>query len=118
MGPPLPVDKKTGFAIAQMPAIILYLGETLDLLPATAALRAITFEIVNDANDVVDEIIQDGGREMWTKKKWAGATTRGGLGLVRKLIKQMDGTVHLHSDNGTHWTLAFPMTDGAPSIAA
>ena len=33
MGPPLLVDKKADFAIAEMPAIILYLGETLDLLP-------------------------------------------------------------------------------------
>lgn len=70
MGPPLLIDKKADFAIAQMPAIILYLGETLDLLPATPALRAMTMKIVNDANDVIDEITQDGGREMWTKKRW------------------------------------------------
>ena len=70
MGPPMLVDKKTDFAIAQMPAIILYLGETLDLMPDTAALRAVTMKIVNDANDVIDEITLDGGREMWTKKRW------------------------------------------------
>ena len=34
MGPPLLIDKKADFAIAQMPAIVLYLGETLDLMPA------------------------------------------------------------------------------------
>jgi glutathione S-transferase len=70
MGPPLLIDKKTGFAIAQMPAIILYLGETLDLMPKDYALRAMTMKIVNDANDVIDEITLDGGREMWTKKRW------------------------------------------------
>jgi glutathione S-transferase len=70
MGPPILVDKKTDFAIAQMPAIILYLGETLDLMPDTAALRAVTMKIVNDANDVIDEITLDGGRGMWTKKRW------------------------------------------------
>jgi glutathione S-transferase len=70
MGPPLLVDNKTDFAIAQMPAIILYLGETLDLLPATPALRALTMKIVNDANDVIDELTLDGGREMWTAKRW------------------------------------------------
>ena len=42
MGPPLLIDKKAAVAIAQMPAIVLYLGETLDLLPATPALRALT----------------------------------------------------------------------------
>jgi glutathione S-transferase len=70
MGPPLLVDKKAGFAIAEMPAIILYLGETLDLLPKTPPLRAMTMKIVNDANDVIDELTLDGGREMWTEKQW------------------------------------------------
>ena len=70
MGPPLLIDKKADFAIAQMPAIILYLGETLDLIPATPALHALTVKIVNDANDVIDEITLDGGREMWTAKRW------------------------------------------------
>ena len=70
MGPPLLIDKKADSAIAQMPAIVLYLGETLNLLPATPTLRALTIKIVNDANDVIDEITLDGGREMWTKKKW------------------------------------------------
>lgn len=71
MGPPMLIDMKSGFAIAEMPAIVLYLGETLDLLPATPALRALTIKIVNDANDVIDEITNDGGREMWTQKSWA-----------------------------------------------
>ena len=70
MGPPLLIDKKLDFAIAQMPAIVLYLGETLDLMPATPALRALTMKIVCDANDVIDEITLDGGRQMWTKKRW------------------------------------------------
>jgi glutathione S-transferase len=70
MGPPMLIDKKANFAIAQMPAIILYLGETLHLMPADPALRAMTMKIVNDANDVIDEITLDGGREMWTKKSW------------------------------------------------
>jgi glutathione S-transferase len=71
MGPPLLIDKKTGFAVAQMPAILLYLGETLDLMPATPPSRALTMKVVNDANDVIDDITNDGGREMWTKKSWS-----------------------------------------------
>ncbi len=70
MGPPLLIDKKADFAIAQTPAIIAYLGETLDLMPSTPALRAMTVKVVNDANDVIDEITLDGGREMWTEKRW------------------------------------------------
>jgi glutathione S-transferase len=70
MGPPILIDRKADFAIAQMPAIILYLGETLDLLPATVALRALSMKIVNDANDVIDEITLNGGRAMWTRERW------------------------------------------------
>ncbi len=67
MGPPMLIDEKADFAIAQMPAIVLYLGETLDLLPADPKLPALTIKIVND---VIDEITQDGGREMWAQKRW------------------------------------------------
>ncbi len=70
MGPPLLVETGTGFASAQMPAILLYLGETLGMLPATPALRAMTMKIVNDANDVIDDITLDGGRVMWTPARW------------------------------------------------
>lgn len=70
MGPPLLIDIRAGFAIAQMPAIILHLGETLKLLPSMPAERALTMKIVNDANDVIDELTLDGGRQMWTKPRW------------------------------------------------
>lgn len=70
MGPPLLVDRAADVAIAQMPAIVLYLGETLELMPEEPALRALTMKIVNDANDVIDEITLDGGREMWTQASW------------------------------------------------
>jgi glutathione S-transferase len=70
MGPPLLIDKKADVAISQMPAILLYLGDTLHLMPATPALRALTIKIVNDANDVIDEITLDGGRQMWTDARW------------------------------------------------
>ena len=70
MGPPLLIDQKADVAISQMPAIILYLGETLDLLPKSPALRAMTLKIVCDANDVIDEITLQGGMQMWTDKRW------------------------------------------------
>lgn len=70
MGPPMLIDRKADFAISEMPAIVLYLGETLDLMPDTPALRAMTLKIVNDSNDVIDDITIDGGREMWTEQRW------------------------------------------------
>ncbi|WP_380878507.1 glutathione S-transferase [Sphingomonas sp. DBB INV C78] len=71
MGPPVLVERRSGFALAEMPAIALHLGSSLELMPATAELRALTAKIINDANDVIDEITLDGGREMWTEEKWA-----------------------------------------------
>lgn len=70
MGPPVLVDTETGFAISQMPAIVLYLGETLGLMPADPQRRALTMKVVNDANDVIDELTLDGGKEMWTEARW------------------------------------------------
>lgn len=70
MGPPVLIDEKTGFAVSQMPAIAFYLGEKLGLLPDSPEGRAMTLKIVNDANDVIDELTQQGGREMWTEEKW------------------------------------------------
>lgn len=70
MGPPLLVDHVANFAVSEMPAIVLYLGETLDLMPSTPALRALTMKVVVDANDVIDEVTMDGGREMWTRERW------------------------------------------------
>lgn len=76
MGPPFLIDNNNDFAIAEMPAIVLYLGETLDMMPVTPALRAMTMKTVNDANDVIDELTLDGGREMWTEKRWLDFTPR------------------------------------------
>ena len=70
MGPPALIDHATGFKLSQMPAIAFYLGETLYLLPTGAEGRALSIKIVADANDVIDDITLDGGREMWTAETW------------------------------------------------
>jgi glutathione S-transferase len=69
-GPPMIVDKHSGFALAQMPAIAYWLGETLDLLPGTVAGKALSLKVVNDANDVIDELSLDGGKQMWSAQRW------------------------------------------------
>lgn len=70
MGPPVLIDRRADVALAEMPAIILYLGETLDLMPDMPALRAMTIKIVNDSNDVIDEVTLNGGDHMWSEKRW------------------------------------------------
>jgi glutathione S-transferase len=109
MGPPVLFDKKAKFAVAQMPAIILYLGETLDLMPATPALRALSLKIVNDANDVIDEITQDGGREMWTRKSWKE--------FVPRLKKWMSFWEEIGSRHGLTKNRGFLLGGDAPGIA-
>jgi glutathione S-transferase len=109
MGPPLLIDKKADFAIAQMPAIILYLGETLELMPATPALRALTMKIVNDANDVIDEITLDGGREMWTGKSWRD--------FVPRLEKWMSFWEETGRRHGLKAESGFLLGGKAPGIA-
>lgn len=71
MGPPVLIDHLADVALAEMPAIIFYLGETLDLMPDTPQRRAMTIKIVNDANDVLDEITLNGGDHLWTEGRWA-----------------------------------------------
>jgi glutathione S-transferase len=70
MGPPMLVDKRADIALAEMPAIAYYLGETLGLMPEAIADKAMTLKVVNDANDVIDELTLDGGRQMWTPQRW------------------------------------------------
>jgi len=109
MGPPLLVDRKADVAIAEMPAILLYLGETLDLLPATPALRALTMKTVNDANDVIDEITLDGGRQMWTEKRWQDFEPR-----LRKWMSLWEETGRRH---GLKKGSGFLLGGEAPGIA-
>lgn len=109
MGPPVLVDRQAGFVIAQMPAIVLYLGETLELLPATASLRALTMKIVNDANDVIDELTLDGGRQMWSEARW-----RDFDGRLRKWMALWEEIGRRH---GLKATSGFLLGGEAPGIA-
>jgi glutathione S-transferase len=109
MGPPMLIDKKADFAIAQMPATVLYLGETLNLMPAAPALRAMTMKIVNDANDVIDEITLDGGREMWTQKRWQDFVPR-----LKKWMSFWEETGHRH---GLKAHSGFLLGGEAPGVA-
>jgi len=109
MGPPLLIDRKADFAIAEMPAIVLYLGETLGLMPDALPLRAMTMKIVNDANDVIDEITLDGGRQMWTKTRWRE--------FVPRLKKWMSFWEETGSRHGLTEDSGFLLGGEAPGIA-
>ena len=61
-------------AIAQMPAVLAYLGTTLDLMPQAPEPAALTHKIIADANDVLDEVTRFGGRSMWSRDEWDSFT--------------------------------------------
>jgi glutathione S-transferase len=109
MGPPLLVDRKADFAVAQMPAIVLYLGETLGLLPTTPALRAMTLKVVNDANDVIDEVTLDGGKQMWTPDRWKE--------FVPRLQKWMSFWEETGRRHGLSADAGFLLGGDAPGVA-
>jgi glutathione S-transferase len=109
MGPPLLIDKRADVAISQMPAIVLYLGDTLDLLPKDAALRAMTLKIVCDANDVIDEITLQGGMQMWTKDRWEEFVPR-----LKKWMSFWEETGRRH---GLKKDSGFLLGGGEPGIA-
>jgi glutathione S-transferase len=109
MGPPILIDNKADFAIAQMPAVVLYLGETLSLMPTTPALRALTMKVVNDANDVIDEITLNGGREMWTQDRWRN--------FVPRLSKWMSSWEETGRRHGLRANSGFLLGGDTPGIA-
>lgn len=109
MGPPVLIDHKADVALAQMPAIILYLGETLGLLPETPALRAMTIKIVNDANDVIDEITLNGGDHMWTQKRWEAFLPR-----IAKWMSLWENTGRRH---GLEKDTGFILGGDTPGVA-
>jgi len=50
-----------------------------------------TMKVVNDANDVIDDITLDGGREMWTEKRWRAFIPR-----LRKWMSLWEETGRRH----------------------
>ncbi|MCP3968732.1 MAG: glutathione S-transferase [Rhodobacteraceae bacterium] len=72
MAPPLLVDHDAGLSLAQMPAILTYLGQKHGAMPDDPARAALTGKVIADANDVLDEMTRYGGRSMWTQVAWDG----------------------------------------------
>ena len=109
MGPPILIDNQAKLAIAQMPAIVIYLGETLGLMPATPARRAMITKVVNDAYDVIDDLTLDGGRLMWTQTRW-----RDFLPRLRKWMTLWEETGRCH---GLTVRSGFLLGGDAPGVA-
>ena len=70
MGPPVLTDHAAGFSLAQMPAILEYLGRKHGLVPDDPLRQALTTKIIADANDVLYEMTRHNGAQMWTEEAW------------------------------------------------
>ena len=70
MGPPVLTDHAADLSLAQMPAILDYLGGKHGLIPDDPARDALTVKIVADANDVLYEMTLHNGAQMWTRESW------------------------------------------------
>ncbi|WP_371226900.1 glutathione S-transferase [Roseovarius sp. 2305UL8-3] len=70
MGPPLLHDHEADLWLAQLPAVLGYLGTRFELMPHDPARVALTYKAIGDANDVLDNITRMGGAQMWTRGEW------------------------------------------------
>lgn len=70
MGPPVLTDHAAGCSLAQMPAILTYLGRKHGLTGDDPLGEALTAKVAADANDVLCEITLYNGAQMWTREAW------------------------------------------------
>lgn len=70
MAPPYLFDVKTEIYLAQMPAILMHLAREYDYLPKRTQTLDLALKTILDCNDVLMEITNFFGQQMWTKKDW------------------------------------------------
>lgn len=70
MGPPVLRELSAGRTLSQMPAIVLWAGRELDLLPDDPFDVAMGMKVLMDCNDVLMEICRYNGTSMWTREEW------------------------------------------------
>ena len=70
MGPPVLRDLETGRTLSQMPAIVLYASQELDLMPKDQADIAMSLKVLMDCNDLLMEICRYNGSMMWEREAW------------------------------------------------
>ncbi|MBF0305805.1 MAG: GAF domain-containing protein [Alphaproteobacteria bacterium] len=113
--------------------VVCRVDEIILDLDAVTALGIVVAELVSNAYrhafaegkgtiSISLDLAREGGRATLTVSDdgvgfhEAPESKRHGLGLVRRLAKQVGGTVNVQSDHGTNWTLMFP-TSASPATA-
>ncbi len=76
MAPPVLTDHRAGLSMAQMPAILDYLGRKHGLLPEDPVRAALTVKLIADTNDVLYEMTLHNGAQMWDRAAWTSYLPR------------------------------------------
>ncbi|WP_226703815.1 glutathione S-transferase family protein [Microbulbifer elongatus] len=70
MAPPYLYDGSIDKTIAQMPAILMHLARDYDYLPKRSETHTLALKALLDCNDVLMEITNFNGMQMWEKGAW------------------------------------------------
>lgn len=70
MAPPYLYECKSKAYFAQMPAILMHLGREYDYLPKRAETHTLALKTILDSNDILMEITNYNGMQMWDEKSW------------------------------------------------
>lgn len=99
MAPPYLFDVKTEIYLAQMPAIMMHLAREYDYLPKRTETLDLALKTILDCNDVLMEVTNYFGQQMWNKKDWNEFRTAR-LSKWMKLYEQTGLDHGLKSENG------------------
>jgi two-component sensor histidine kinase len=109
---PLMLDLDTATALGLIVAELIS-NSYLHAFPTEAGAITVSLHAALEGEDATIEFADDGIGFSDT-----GTSKRRGLGLVRRLMEQVQGSATLHSGKGTAWTLRFPATvEPAPHAA-
>lgn len=70
MAPPYLEDRTSGEHLSQMPAIMMYLAGRLDYLPPDPYRQTLVLKILLDCNDVLSDLTNANGSNMWEQENW------------------------------------------------
>ena len=101
---PLMLDLDTATALGLIVAELIS-NSYLHAFPTEAGAITVSLLAGGEGKDATIEFVDDGIGFSDT-----GTSKRRGLGLVRRLMEQVDGSATLRCDQGTAWTLRFPVT--------
>lgn len=76
VGPPVLKDLENDRTLSQMPAIVHYVAQELDLSPTQPYDAALCTKVLMDCNDLLMELCRYNGSSMWTREEWVEFRSR------------------------------------------